>query len=117
MKRSTISNLLREFSDALEESGAKIQARRISHGTSGRGQRAAQDAIAAAGGPTPGHDLALWVPSTGDLRARLRGHTGAINAIVYSADGSSIASCSTDGTTRIWQVKCIKGLQFIGSEE
>lgn len=38
------------------------------------------------------------------LGAELRGHTGAIPSTVLSLDGTRAASCSDDGTARVWEV-------------
>lgn len=35
---------------------------------------------------------------------RLKGHTGAINSLVFSSDSKHIASGSNDGTVRIWEL-------------
>ena len=44
----------------------------------------------------------LWDVQTGELVGSLRGHSGAIEAVQFSANGSLIATASTDGTARLW---------------
>jgi WD40 repeat protein len=40
---------------------------------------------------------------TAQKRAVLRGHTGVVTAIVYSPDGSLLATASKDATVRLWR--------------
>jgi WD40 repeat protein len=54
-------------------------------------------AIAASDGAIAIHEL-----SSGDRRALLTGHGGAVQAVRYSPDGSRLASAGGDGTARIW---------------
>jgi WD40 repeat protein len=60
------------------------------------------DLLATAG---DGTSADLWHVGT-DRKARkvrsLVGHTGWINSIAFSADGSAIVTASDDGTTRVW---------------
>ena len=44
----------------------------------------------------------LWDVQTGELVGSLRGHAGAIESVQFSANGSLIATASTDGTARLW---------------
>ena len=48
----------------------------------------------------------VWDTTTGDELVTLRGHTGHIRGIVFSPNGSQIASVSfQDGTVRIWDAE------------
>ncbi|MER7211924.1 hypothetical protein ABT340_33120, partial [Streptosporangium sp. NPDC000239] len=40
----------------------------------------------------------------GTPRATLTGHTGGVNAVAISPDGSWLASASDDGSVRIWAI-------------
>ena len=44
----------------------------------------------------------LWDATTGEHKTILRGHTKTVSSVVYSPDGKTIASGSTDGTVRFW---------------
>ena len=44
----------------------------------------------------------LWDLSTGQLIGSLKGHSGAIETVQFSGNGSLIATASTDGSTRLW---------------
>jgi serine/threonine protein kinase/sugar lactone lactonase YvrE len=46
--------------------------------------------------------VVLWDPSTGKPRSMLTGHSSKINSLAFSPDGKTLASCSTDGTIRLW---------------
>ncbi|KAI9643515.1 hypothetical protein NHQ30_008134 [Ciborinia camelliae] len=45
--------------------------------------------------------------TSGELLQILRGHSDMINSIVFSPDGTKLASCSNDGTTRLWNIRPI----------
>ena len=45
----------------------------------------------------------LWDAAKGSLRSALRGHTGAVNAVGFAANGL-LGSASDDGTVRFWDV-------------
>ena len=47
-------------------------------------------------------DLELWDVQTGSRLAFMQGHTSPVTGVVYSPDGSAIASASDDGTIRFW---------------
>ncbi len=52
-------------------------------------------------GPAPGA-IQVWDAATGDLRARLRGHTAWLEALALSPDGKLLASGAYDRTVRLW---------------
>jgi WD40 repeat protein len=47
-------------------------------------------------------DLQLWDVATGKVRADLKGHTGVVGSVAFSADSSRVASASFDETARLW---------------
>ena len=47
---------------------------------------------------------ARWKAATGRPVGTLRGHTGNVNAVVWSPDGTRLASGSDDKTVRVWEV-------------
>ena len=53
---------------------------------------------------TAGDDgtVRIWDPATGQQRATLTGHTGAVRAVAIAPDGTWLATASDDGTVRIW---------------
>jgi WD40 repeat protein len=44
----------------------------------------------------------LWDASSGEVLRALRGHTGLVNAVGWSADGRLLASASSDHSARLW---------------
>ncbi|KAF7971793.1 hypothetical protein HWV62_19927 [Athelia sp. TMB] len=53
-----------------------------------------------------GATLSIWDVGTGGaVGASLEGHRDQINCVVYSPDGTLIASCSMDNTIRLWNVE------------
>jgi WD40 repeat protein len=49
----------------------------------------------------------IWDIATGQLRRRLAGHAGEVNAVTLSPEGKTLASSSDDGTTLLWEVSRI----------
>ena len=47
----------------------------------------------------------LWNVQTGECQEALEGHSGCINSVVFSPDGSRVASGSNDKAMRIWDVE------------
>ena len=46
--------------------------------------------------------MRIWDPATGQQRAALTGHTGAVTAVAIAPDGTWLASAGRDGSVRIW---------------
>ena len=51
---------------------------------------------------SPGRTVDIWDPATGALVTTLKGHTGGVNSVAWSSDGTRIISGSDDRTVRIW---------------
>lgn len=49
-------------------------------------------------------DIILWDLARGEMRAKLKGHKGQVNALAVSSDGQLLASASWDGSVGIWDV-------------
>jgi WD40 repeat protein len=49
-------------------------------------------------------ELKLWNTATGQERATLKGHSGAVNALTWSPDGRTLASVGMDWTLKLWDV-------------
>ena len=50
---------------------------------------------------------------SGRLGSQLSGHTAVVRTVSYSADGSLLASGSSDGTIRLWSTIDYKCLEII----
>jgi WD40 repeat protein len=44
----------------------------------------------------------LWDAESGTQDLVLRGHNGPVGTVVFSRDGTKLASVSSDGTARVW---------------
>jgi WD40 repeat protein len=51
-----------------------------------------------------GVSITLWEVATGQVRLRLAGHQGYVEALVFARDGRSLVSGSTDTTALVWDV-------------
>ena len=49
-----------------------------------------------------GQAVDVWDPETGRRVSTLVGHSGDVNDLVFSADGSRLATAGSDGTARVW---------------
>jgi hypothetical protein len=57
----------------------------------------------------------LWDVATGKLLDTLKGHSGAVSAVVFSPDGRTLASGTYDQTVRLWNVATRRELMQLGS--
>ena len=46
----------------------------------------------------------LWYTHTGERLQTFTGHTQNINDVVFSPDGETVASVSSDGTVLLWDI-------------
>ena len=51
-----------------------------------------------------GEKIELWDVETERIIATRHGHGGAVSTVVFSPDGSTLASGSRDGTALLWKV-------------
>ena len=49
-----------------------------------------------------GNDAQVWNLETGELLFRLIGHTSLVERVVFSTDGTRLATVSLDGTAKVW---------------
>ncbi|MCY3736619.1 MAG: T9SS type A sorting domain-containing protein [Gemmatimonadaceae bacterium] len=54
-----------------------------------------------------GGEVRLWEGTSGKLKATLQGHTGTVISVVYSPDGRTLVSGSTDGL-RLWDTTTLQ---------
>ena len=52
-----------------------------------------------------GQNVKLWDITTGELITTFRGHTGLVDNLAFSPDGSILASASGDGAVLYWNIK------------
>jgi WD40 repeat protein len=62
-------------------------------------------------------DIHLWDTTTQTEAAVLKGHNGFVNKLVFSADGSRLASASLDKTARLWDAKTGEQLASLDLEQ
>src|SRR5438874_1155053 len=56
----------------------------------------------------------FWDPATGKETGRLNGHSGAVYALAFTADGKTLASGGEDKTIRLWDVPAGKQAGVLG---
>jgi hypothetical protein len=61
--------------------------------------------------------LSLWDIHSGKLLRSLRGHEGAVNAVIFSPDGRTLVSASYDETLRLWDVATGKLLHELSGHQ
>jgi len=63
------------------------------------------------------HTVILWQAATGTRISEVPGYPGSICAMAFSADGSSLISCSSDTMIRIWDVEAALSLSSSTSDD
>ncbi|MDE0637512.1 MAG: hypothetical protein OXI43_16875 [Candidatus Poribacteria bacterium] len=49
-------------------------------------------------------EISFWDVATGKFLKTLKGHISAVNSVVFSSDGKTLASCSRDSTVILWDL-------------
>jgi len=60
-----------------------------------------------------GSVLDVWDTETGERLTTLTGHTGKVQDVTFSRDGSKVATASEDGTARVWDPATGEQLQVL----
>ncbi|RKU06669.1 hypothetical protein C6503_25510 [Candidatus Poribacteria bacterium] len=60
------------------------------------------NAIVSGSDRSNGDQMYLWDATTGEYKYTLRGHTGNVTSVIFSPDGNTIASTSSDKTILLW---------------
>jgi WD40 repeat protein/serine/threonine protein kinase len=60
-------------------------------------------------------NVPVWDVATGKLLAKLKGHSGAVTAVVFSPDGRTLVSGGDDQTVRLWNVETWRELMQLDS--
>ena len=61
--------------------------------------------------------IILWDLAQGEMRARLEGHKGQVNALAVSPDGKKLASASWDGSVGVWDAATGANLHMMTGHE
>ena len=61
--------------------------------------------------------IRLWDTRTGDLRARLEGHTDVVAEVDLSRDGKTLASAGYDRTARVWDLTTAREVRSIDAHQ
>lgn len=58
------------------------------------------------------YEIFLWDVASGMLKQRLPGHSRAVTALAFSADGSLLASAGRDRALKLWEMKSFRQLRL-----
>src|SRR5262249_33459166 len=61
--------------------------------------------------------IAVWAVARWERQAVLRGHEWPVTCVAFAPDGRTLASASSDGTARLWDLPAGKVLQPLGVQE